>query len=555
MIGVVADPADQDVVREFFELFKTPWEFYNEGRSYDVLLCGGEIQFDATAKLVAVYAGKRTNFDKRREIPVNRQRRNSCILRYQGSQIPLYGESITFEGKEAGALTDAATGECVAFLAKSGDHTLARIGYNLFTELRTLLSVGQPPANAAMPALELHITLLRNLIIGSGINLVEIPPIPEGFPFIVCLTHDVDHPFIRPHRWDHTMVGFLYRAMLGSLSRIFRGQIRLRDLLSNWHAALKLPFIYMGLTKDFWEEFTDRYLQLEQGFRTTYFVLPFRNCAGKTAPLFRAAKYGAKDIAGTIGQLVSAGHEVGLHGIDAWIDSTKGVDELQEIRRFTGVPVAGVRMHWLYYGQQSPGTLERAGASYDSTVGYNETVGYRAGTSQVYRPLGASKLLELPMHVMDTALFYPSHLALSPKDAAALLNNLVDKTARFGGCLTVNWHDRSLAPDRLWGSSYRELLQELNRRGAWFATGSQATSWFRKRRSVTFATDSAKSPIVKVKVPISHGESLPRLRLRVYRAEEMDPHCSATYLDLSVDEELASRVPLNSGDECLRSDT
>ena len=44
---------------------------------------------------------------------------------------------------------------------------------------------------------------------------------------------------------------------------------------------------------------------------------------------------------------------------------------------------------------------------YDSTIGYNETVGYRAGTTQPYRPLAASRLLELPLHVMDTALFYP----------------------------------------------------------------------------------------------------------------------------------------------------
>ena len=32
MIGVIADSAEQDVVREFFELFKTPWEFYRKDR-------------------------------------------------------------------------------------------------------------------------------------------------------------------------------------------------------------------------------------------------------------------------------------------------------------------------------------------------------------------------------------------------------------------------------------------------------------------------------------------------------------------------------------------
>ena len=46
----------------------------------------------------------------------------------------------------------------------------------------------------------------------------------------------------------------------------------------------------------------------------------------------------------------------------------------------------------------------------------------------------------------------------------------MDHAVRFGGCLTVNWHDRSVAPERLWGACYRELVQELKGRGAWFAT-------------------------------------------------------------------------------------
>ena len=142
------------------------------------------------------------------------------------------------------------------------------------------------------------------------------------------------------------------------------------------------------------------------------FVIPFKNYPGKNshglAPRFRAARYGARDIADTIGKIMAAGCEVGLHGIDAWLDSSRGREELEEIRRLTGVSEIGVRMHWLYYDQQSPVALEQAGAAYDSTIGYNETVGYRAGTTQAYKPLPATRLLELPLHVMDTALFYPS---------------------------------------------------------------------------------------------------------------------------------------------------
>ncbi len=59
MIGVIANPAEHLVIREFFELFKTPWEFYRDGRQYDVLLTtNGEITNSDAAKLVLVYAGQ-----------------------------------------------------------------------------------------------------------------------------------------------------------------------------------------------------------------------------------------------------------------------------------------------------------------------------------------------------------------------------------------------------------------------------------------------------------------------------------------------------------------
>ena len=92
-------------------------------------------------------------------------------------------------------------------------------------------------------------------------------------------------------------------------------------------------------------------------------------------------------------------------------------------------------------------------------------MGYRAGTTQAYKPLEASRLLELPLHVMDTALFYPAYLGPSPRQARTLLSRMVDNAVQFGGCLTINWHDRSIAPERLWDGCYRDLVQELKSRG------------------------------------------------------------------------------------------
>jgi peptidoglycan/xylan/chitin deacetylase (PgdA/CDA1 family) len=554
MIGVIADNSEHDVVREFFELFKTPWEFYRRDRQYDVLLYARDGELDETAKVVLFYAGRKTQLDHEQKVRIGGQRQDSCVLVGRGHRIPIYGDAVTFPEKVNGLLKNENSHECAAYLEQSGERVLARIGYDLFREIRTLLTVGQPPANANMPALELHIAFLRDLITGCGIPLVEIPPVPEGYGFIACLTHDVDHPSIRHHKWDHTIIGFLLRATFGSVVDTLLGRMSIRDAVTNWAAAIKLPLVHMGLAKDFWRDFDARYLELENGLPSTFFVIPRKDYPGKrvggSAPALRAAGYEAKELGDTIAKLRIAGREVGLHGIDAWLDSSAGCEELEEIRRLTGASEIGVRMHWLYYNEKSPATLEKAGAAYDSTIGYNETVGYRAGTTQAFKPLGANHILELPLHGMDTALFYLSYLGLSPRKATARLRQMADNAVQFGGTLTINWHDRSLAPERLWGKCYLELIQDLKSRGAWFSTAGQAVSWFRKRRAATFETDSIEAGTVRAKVAIDHGDNLPGLRLRIHKARKFDTigkHGSEGYVDMGVCEGLETRVPSEAG--------
>jgi hypothetical protein len=118
---------------------------------------------------------------------------------------------------------------------------------------------------------------------------------------------------------------------------------------------------------------------------------------------------------------------------------------------------------------------------------------------------------------MDTALFYPKHLDLGEAEAEALVRKLIEEVERFGGVLTINWHDRSIAPERLWESFYLKLLDELKRRGAWFPTALQAVSWFRKRRSAAFGAVEGGNGVVKVTVPAGSGPQLPGLRVRVHR--------------------------------------
>jgi hypothetical protein len=517
MIGVLANPSDYAVACEFFELFKTPWELYRAGQEYDVVLCAGE--FDpliADTKLVIVFSDQELALEVRDEIPVHCHGSGARNLLYKDVLVPIYGNSATFQHIQASFLSEEGSREAAAYTRKFGNTMLVRIGYNLFAEIRLLFTNGQPIANACIPTLELHIMLLRDLILGNGISLVEIPPVPEGYRFIACLTHDVDHPLIRQHRCDHTICGFIYRAVVGSVIEVLRRRMPVRNLLKNWSAVVALPFVHLGLVKDFWSGF-DRYTELEGGVGSSFFIIPFRNrpgsCGDGPAPNRRAARYGTGDIATQIERLISRGCEIGVHGIDAWRDSSRAREELEEVRRITGKQEIGTRMHWLYFDEQSPAILETAGFDYDSTVGYNAAVGYRAGTTQAYKPLGATRLLELPLHVMDTALFFPGYLDLAPDEAWKVVSRVIDNVIRFGGCITFNWHDRSIAPERLWREFYAALVHELKSRGAWFASSSQAVNWFRKRRSTAF-DDLSSGAREKIQ---EKDDRLPGLRLQTHQ--------------------------------------
>ena len=82
--------------------------------------------------------------------------------------------------------------------------------------------------------------------------------------------------------------------------------------------------------------------------------------------------------------------------------------------------------------------------------------------------------------------------------------------------MVINWHDRSLAPERLWDRSYKQLLDEVGKDDrAWFATGGEAVDWFRWRRSTRFSWD-ANSRVVTVTAPAAR-KGVPAGRLRICR--------------------------------------
>jgi hypothetical protein len=319
-----------------------------------------------------------------------------------------------------------------------------------------------------------------------------------------------------------------------------RGRTSFRTLLRNWGAALQAPLVHLHLLPDPWRRSLAGYGRIERGLASTFFVIPFARRPGRdrngTVAVRRGAGYDLGEIKSEVGELMSGGAEIGLHGIDAWRDAGAGRAECERVAALADRRAIGVRMHWLYFDpKESPAVLEQAGVAYDSTVGYNQTVGFRAGTSQVFQFPGTASLLELPLHIMDTALFYPSYLHLDAAGAREVVRELVRHVVFAGGVLTTNWHDRSLAPERLWGEFYLWLLDELKRQGAWFATAGEAVAWFRKRRSVSFVDVSWAGNRLRIQTSGPEGGAGPALQLRVHRPLPPDAAPSqgvSTFIDI-----------------------
>jgi len=539
MIAVATNPEHLVAASEFFELFKTAWEFYRSGEEYDVVICCGIIPTDIRADLVLIYASKELPFDQQHQLQVLRQDRSEEMPSYRGWRLPVYGGLAVVAN---GTRHDPVAGKTKYSLAaeiRIAGQLFIRIGYDLFAEVRHLLSQGQPLQYAHVPSIEIHITILRDILVEHQIPFEEVPPVPAGYNFIVCLTHDVDHFAITNHKCDHTVLGFLYRASVGSILELFQGRKSPRQVARNWLAILSLPLVYLRILPDFWKRL-ERYLEVDPA--STFFIIPKKGETGMTSTgarlTRRAARYDLSQLQPSVAEIMARRGEIGVHGIDAWRDTTEARKEREQIQALTRMSEVGVRMHWLFFDSESAGKLEEAGFSYDSTVGYNETVGYRAGTTQAFRPFGTKRLLELPLHIMDTALFYPAYLHLSPEQANMRIDGMVKDMGQFGGVLMVNWHDRSIAPERLWDDFYAELVEKFKSAGAWFCTATEAAQWFRRRREVRLESSGSEAALAS-----SRSETrLPGMRIRSYQTSRrsqsktmkdcaIDPSFSEVFLD------------------------
>jgi len=126
------------------------------------------------------------------------------------------------------------------------------------------------------------------------------------------------------------------------------------------------------------------------------------------------------------------------------------------------VPLGG-RQHYLRWSPDTWLDWENCGMAYDSTVGFAEQIGFRAGTCVPYRPWlfplnRQADLLEIPLLVMDRTLL--EYMGLNKEQAIAEAKKILARCRAVGGVFTILWHNDAFL-DPYYRSVYLGLLEHL----------------------------------------------------------------------------------------------
>ena len=286
------------------------------------------------------------------------------------------------------------------------------------------------------------------------------PPRWGGARFAVALTHDVDTPW----KWTPTGVRGAAARAKGDLLR-GRARSGLREVrsLAGW------PFHKARRTDPFWS--FDRILADERrcDASSTFFLMAdhAHELDGPGADPYERLR------PRLVETLLGGAAEVGLHGsYSAAEDGGRLAAEKQKLEQLAG-PVRGQRYHFLRLDlRRNLSDMEAAGFAYDSTLGFNDAPGFRAGIAHPFRPWNLERnapcdLVEVPLAAMDVTLSAERYLDLSAGQAEERLRTLVDWAAEHGGGFAVLWHseqyDSAIKPG--WDRLYRRFMEDVRARG------------------------------------------------------------------------------------------
>ncbi len=309
------------------------------------------------------------------------------------------------------------------------------------------------------------------------------PRWPENRPFAVCLTHDVDlvskyntrqatrKMFRAGKTFSHAPNLRHFSHIVDGLIDTSKGLLSFDDPISKFEKWLEV--------------------EKEVGASSTFFFTPedtvkwhSSDCDYRYADRIHFDREQCT-VAEMIREIDHRGWEIGLHP-SWWSYNNQDIMARQKLQleQVLQKDVVSVRQHFLHYDiRVTPLVQEAVGFKYDSTLGFNNEIGFRNGTSYPWlvhagSPDRPTKVLEIPLIIQDMAMLgVKKGLKWNTEQAFREVSEIAEKIQQVGGVLTLLWHPDTLDRPEIF-EVYARLLHHLKSFNPWFANLREVGEWW-----------------------------------------------------------------------------
>lgn len=281
---------------------------------------------------------------------------------------------------------------------------------------------------------------------GSGKPFVRKALWPEGAEFAVALTHDVDR-------------------LTAPLSHVMKVRKRFPTSL-----FIKRVF---SIDDPYWN--IEKMVNSEErlGFTSSFYLLVHDYSLGSKREYIRA--------------IANKGWDIGLHGSFGTHDCVENMrGDIETFEKEIGKRPRGIRQHYLKFDPSKTWQImDESGLVYDTTWGFNQRPGFRAGVCLPYHPPSQSfeplNILELPLILMDTSLW--GYMHLQEEEGYSLVEQILAKVKEERGLFTLLWHQEALQMKG--GRLYIRILKRIADEKCFVSNAENIAEWWLNREKST----------------------------------------------------------------------
>ncbi|MEE6246288.1 MAG: polysaccharide deacetylase family protein [Thermoproteota archaeon] len=296
---------------------------------------------------------------------------------------------------------------------------------------------------------ELHVLELKELMKEKNTPLIIKKRWPFGKKFAVAITHDADRISVDKEHFNKVKDRFTEETI--------------KDFLS-------------GKKDPYWNIENMAEIEKEFGFKSSFYLL--------------LSDYRIDEKLQVLKKLKEEGWEIGLHGgFDTHNNKNELLKQLKLFNDYFGNKPDGIRQHYLKFDPENTWEIMNGlDLKYDTTWGYNESPGFKAGISTPFHPPSSDwicfNILEIPLILMDTSLW--GYMNLEEEQGLELIKDIINTVQKTGGLFTILWHQEALLMKK--GRIYRRILEMLSKQECFVGSGFLINKWWTGRNNVIVNT-------------------------------------------------------------------